>query len=157
MNQPANTDCQKLGDSLGYMLGVASRRVSLLQAQRLKDYDISTEQWAVLYHIQAEEGLIQKDLAERCAKDKPTVTRILDTLEKKALITRRLGKQDRRAFQIYPTDKGKKLVDLTAPIEQQSNSAYAQELGQTNYHLLIGLLNQVIEHADLLLKQEAQP
>lgn len=156
MNQPATTDFQKLGDSLGFMLGVASRRVSLLQAQRLKDYDISTEQWAVLYHIQAEGGLIQKELAERCGKDKPTVTRILDTLEKKALITRRLGEQDRRAFQIYPTDKGKKLVDLTAPIEQKSNSAYAQELGQANYHLLIRLLNQVIDHADLLLKQEAQ-
>lgn len=154
MSVPPVIDHKGLERSLGFVLGVASRRVSLLLMQQLREHEISPEQWSVLYYIREEEGLIQKELAERSGKDKPTVTRILDALEEKGLITRKAAEHDRRSYRIYPTDKGMKLSELTEPIERAMNDQLAMVLGEDQYDSLIQQLNKIILQADALLERE---
>ena len=61
--------------SVGFMMGVASRKISQLFMQRLKPYDITPEQWIVLFYVHEHEGMIQTEIAQRTCKDKPTTTR----------------------------------------------------------------------------------
>lgn len=143
-----------LDQSLGFTLGVASRRMSQLFAHRLKDYGISPEQWSVLHLIAGQEGLIQKEVAERSFKDKPTVTRILDVLEEKGLISRKPGEQDRRSFRLYPTDKGRELTLKTEPLERGVNGELADRLGEEAYYALLAQLKDMIGFADTLLEKE---
>ena len=143
-----------LDHSLGFRLGVASRRMSQLFAHRLKEYGISPEQWSVLHLIAGQEGLIQKEVAERSFKDKPTVTRILDVLEEKGLISRKPGEQDRRSFRLYPTDKGRELALKTEPLERGVNVELADRLGEEAYYALLVQLKDIIRFADTLLEKE---
>ena len=143
-----------LDQSLGFTLGVASRRMSQLFAHRLKEYGISPEQWSVLHLIAGQEGLIQKEVAERSFKDKPTVTRILDVLEEKELISRKPGEQDRRSFRLYPTDKGRELALKTEPLERGVNVELADRLGEEAYYALLAQLKDIIRFADTLLEKE---
>ncbi len=107
--------------SIGFRYAHIFRKLSTLFSIQLKPYDITPEQWSVLYQVYLEEGINQKKIARRTEKDQPTVTRILDVLDKKQLITRSTDSTDRRAFLIHPTESAKKLILDTIPIEVELN------------------------------------
>ncbi len=119
-----------LDDSLGFALGVTYRKISGLLAARLRSLGLTTEQWSVLARTAEREGQIQKEIAERACKDKPTTTRILDSLEAKGLIEKQAGEHDRRSFVIRLTEEGRKIYDLAAPIERDTMKDISEGLSQ---------------------------
>ena len=104
--------------SVGFLLGATYNKLAALLMHRLKAYDITPEQWSVLYHIVDDEGMIQKEIAARTFKDKPTITRILHQLEYKGFIVRQEDEVDRRSLRINATDQGRQLIAETIPIEE---------------------------------------
>jgi DNA-binding MarR family transcriptional regulator len=50
--------------------------------------DITIEQWSILYHLWKEDGLSQQELCNRTFRDKPSITRLIDNLEKLKLVKR---------------------------------------------------------------------
>lgn len=143
-----------LNDSLGFLLGVAYRKISNLLSQRLKEYDITPEQWSVLYRVYEHDGLIQKDIAARSGKDKPTTTRILDSLEAKQFIRKQVEQSDRRSFHIYCTDKGRSLIEETKSLEQQTIRDAAAGMSQEQYDQLISFLHGIIGNLTLTSESE---
>jgi MarR family transcriptional regulator, transcriptional regulator for hemolysin len=81
----------------------------------MKDYDITPEQWTVLKRLAENDGINQKELAIKAEKDQPTVTRILDILERKELISKQKNEEDRRSFILFITDKGLAVKDELTP------------------------------------------
>lgn len=73
-----------LEQSVGFMLGLTHRKTSALLAAQFKPYDITTEQFSVLFNVVRKEGVNQKEMAGFVFKDQPTTARIIDLLEKKA-------------------------------------------------------------------------
>jgi len=122
--------------STGFLLGVTHRRVVALLQHRLKDYDITPEQWSVLFHVVSEEGMIQKSIAEQTFKDKPTVTRILHQLESKGLIIRQADQADRRSYRIFSTEHGRKVIEETYPIEQSIDDEIKRCIGEDGHNQL---------------------
>jgi DNA-binding MarR family transcriptional regulator len=101
-------------------------KAGLRRAFLAAGHDMTAEQWGVLFVVCREPGLTQSDLAERTSKDKPTITRILDRLEKKNLLGRRQNVNDRRSFTIYPTPAG---LALYPELHNASRSYSALVLG----------------------------
>ncbi|MBP1990023.1 MarR family winged helix-turn-helix transcriptional regulator [Paenibacillus eucommiae] len=143
-----------LDSSIGFIMGVTYRKISSLFQHRLKEYDITPEQWSVLYQIARAEGLIQKVIAGRSGKDKPTTTRILDHLEGKGLIYKEAGTNDRRAFLVYITAKGTTLIQETTPIEQQLIKDIKQCVSEEEYNVLVELLLRINNFATELTDRE---
>jgi len=139
-----------LEQSIGFNMGVTYRKLSARFQQRLKEYDITPEQWSVLYVVEQGEGLIQKTIAERSCKDRPTTTRILDHLEGKGLIYKRTGENDRRSFLVAATDRGSELIRLTLPIEQETRSLVRQCMNDEEHDQLLELLRRISHHMDNL-------
>ncbi|KJB88783.1 hypothetical protein AZ66_05620 [Paenibacillus sp. E194] len=104
---------------IGYMLGQTHRKVAAELGARFRPYDMTIEQWGVLFRLVEEEGINQKGLAERCGKDQPTLTRIVQHLLRKGWVERRTCEQDRRAYRLAVTDAGRSIVDQLIPIEQE--------------------------------------
>lgn len=88
---------------------------------RLKPYDVTTEQWALLYCLWKEDGIAQSVLADRCNKDLPTVHRILNKLLNKKLVQLRKCSKDGRISLVLLTDDGRALKE---PLD---NVAYSLE------------------------------
>lgn len=143
-----------LDRSAGFMMGVTSRKLSQVFTQRLRRYDITPEQWMVLYCIQERDGMIQKEIAQRACKDKPTTTRILDVLESKRWITKQTGTSDRRSFLVYATDKGRELIALTEAIEIQTVRDATSGLSEAEYDQLLSLLRRIGDNIDNLPDKE---
>lgn len=81
-----------------------------------KGFDITVDQWTVLKTLYETDQLAQKELAKRCGKDQPTLTRIVDILLKKGLAERIVDASDRRSLYLHLTTEGKLKVESLSPI-----------------------------------------
>lgn len=142
------------GLAIGFIMGVTYRRIASVLHHRLKEYDITPEQWSVLNQIDRSEGMIQKEIGERTGKDKPTTTRILDHLESKGLVYKQTGKHDRRSFMVYSSERGKALIQETLPIEEGVTEEVKCCLSEEEYGLLTELLLRINDHMGQLIENK---
>jgi DNA-binding MarR family transcriptional regulator len=131
---------------IGFLMGLTYRKLLALFQQRLAPYDITPEQWSALNQIDQAQGLIQKELAERTGKDKPTTTRILDLLERKGLIYRKTGENDRRSLLVYSTEQGRALIKATEGIEDSVTNDARSCMSEEEYRVLTELLLRTHDH-----------
>lgn len=106
----ANTITQAV-EFYDFLTGKASTAIARRLQRNFKEHgiDITSEQWSVLYYLWQEEGLTQQELATRTFRDKPSITRLIDNLERDNLVVRVPDKQDRRVNLIYLSHAGKQL------------------------------------------------
>lgn len=85
----------------------------------LKDEDLSRTQYNVLRILRgASEGLTCGEIASRMISRDPDVTRLLDRMEKRGLISRSRESRDRRLVLARITPEGLKLVNrLDEPVQ----------------------------------------
>lgn len=82
--------------------------------------DITPEQWTVLAFLWKEDGVTQQRLCDATFKDKPSMTRLIDNLEKTGFVERRSSPSDRRANLVYLTGKGRFIEQKAAEAIQQT-------------------------------------
>ena len=80
----------------------------------LQPFDLSTTQYNVLRILRGagDAGVTCKDISGRMVTREPDITRLLDRLEKRALITRDRARSDRRFITVRLTGAGLELVNL---------------------------------------------
>jgi DNA-binding MarR family transcriptional regulator len=118
----------KKGELYSFITGMASIAVARRLQKNFKQagFEVTIEQWSVLYHLWKEEGLSQQELCNHSFRDKPSITRLVDNLEKQKLVKRVASKEDRRVNRIYLTETGKNLQDQTMKVANQTlNEALA--------------------------------
>ena len=98
----------------GKISGVINRTV--VKAFAREGLDVTTEQWTVLSCLWERDKIIQQDICELTGKDKPSVTRLIDNLEKKNLVMRVSDPADRRNNLILLTPKGVTIKQKTTEI-----------------------------------------
>jgi DNA-binding MarR family transcriptional regulator len=110
----------------GELYSVINGMASIAVARRLQKnfrnggLDITIEQWTVLYHLWKEDCLSQQELCNRTYRDKPSITRLIDNLEKQKLLKRSSHKNDKRINLVCLTDAGRALQDTTLAIANQT-------------------------------------
>ena len=107
-----------LEDRIGYLLFKGHRAMAnqLHNNLRKKGLDITPEQWMLLVHLWKDDGLNQNALAKNCGRDKTTITRAIDNLEKMDMVMRVKSKIDARIKHIYLTEKAKSLKETAIPV-----------------------------------------
>ena len=93
----------------------------------LKTEDVSATQYNVLRILRGSaEGLACGEIANRMITRDPDVTRLLDRLEKRGLISRRRETRDRRLVTARITPEGLKLL---ARLDEPVQEAHRRQLG----------------------------
>jgi DNA-binding MarR family transcriptional regulator len=118
---------------------VLSRRIAYL----LKDADLSSNQYNVLRILRgAPEGLPCGEIGSRMITRDPDITRLLDRLEKRELISRCRETKDRRMVLTRITPAGLKLLaELDEPV-QQAHRKQLGHLGRERLKALSELLRE---------------
>jgi len=110
-----------------------SRRLALL----LKSEDLSATQYNVLRILRGSPaGLPCGEIASRMITRDPDVTRLLDRLEKRGLISRCRETQDRRTVMARITPEGLKLL---ASLDEPVRNAHRAQLGHLGRKRLVAL------------------
>ncbi len=110
------------GELYSVINGMASTAVArrLQKNFRNAGLDITIEQWSVLYHLWKEDGLSQQELCVRTFRDKPSITRLIDNLEKQSLVKRVASPTDRRINLVQLTDAALELQHITIDLANQT-------------------------------------
>ena len=112
----------KKGELYSFITGKASTAIARRLQKNFKQssLEITIEQWSVLYHLWKQDGQSQQQLCDATYRDKPSITRLVDNLEKLKLVKRVADKNDRRINLIYLTREAVNLQEKTMEVANQT-------------------------------------
>ena len=112
----------KRGELYSFITGKASTAIArrLQKKFNAAGLSITIEQWSVLYHLWKQEGISQQELCNATFRDKPSITRLVDNLEKLNLVKRVASENDRRINLIYLTKQAQKLQEDTMSLAEET-------------------------------------
>ena len=141
------TDNDKLKSdiNLGMLIGQVHRLSTkkFVQNSHNSGLDISMDQWIVLGPIWENEGLSHKEISEYCLKDKTSVTKIIDTLEKKNLVVRVSDQLDHRVKRVVLSNKGKELFLQAIPIMELTRDQLREGITEQDIESLRSVLTKI--------------
>lgn len=103
---------------IAFYVNILNSRIKKCFFDRLQEngINITPEQYLVMDILWENQSLSQQNIADVIQKDKNSVTKIIDSLEKKNLVSRVVDKNDRRINRIELTKEGKALEKITTEV-----------------------------------------
>ena len=138
----------KRGELYSVINGMATTAVArrLQKNYRQAGLEITIEQWSVLYHLWKEDGLSQQELGIRTFRDKASITRLIDNLEKLGLVTRVASKEDRRINLVYLTETAMPLQQLTYDLANQTMNEALQNITKEEIEIVKNVFQRVYDN-----------
>jgi DNA-binding MarR family transcriptional regulator len=116
-------------------------RLRAFEDELFARFDLTAQQYNLLRLLRAaREPVPTLSLAERLVSRAPDVTRMLDKLEERKLLTRARSAKDRRAVLVAITDRGRELLDEIAEPLRECHERQLGHLTGAELKSLIGLL-----------------
>ena len=112
MTEEFNFDTRLIFAILNGKVSAAINR-KLYRNFRQNNLEITPEQWTVLLFLWEKDGVTQQELCYATFKDKPSMTRLIDNMERMHLVVRTSDKSDRRINLIHLTQTGRELEERT--------------------------------------------
>jgi len=114
---------------------------------RLKkeEIDITPEQGILLLQLGMEEGVSQQEISNKIFKEKSSVKRLIDSMERNDLLVRIEDKKDRRNKLLYLTNKGKSVKTNFIKIKEELLEQLNNKIDINEMKICIKVLNQVFE------------
>lgn len=101
-----------MNDSFHYLSMANHMMVQKKLMEQLKDTGLTLGQPKVLDYLKDHDGASQKEIAAGCLIEAGSLTSILNRMEEKGLIERKMLNGNRRTFHIFMTESGKKSQKL---------------------------------------------
>jgi DNA-binding MarR family transcriptional regulator len=140
-------DTWSLDESLGYLLAqVRGKLVAAIDAE-LAELGITWAQWGILLKIASGKGDTASDLC-RNGCDTGSMTRMLDRLEQKGLISRERSQEDRRVVLLRLTDAGKALYPQLPPIAVKVLNYHLRGFSPEELETFKGYLRRMLANAE---------
>jgi len=101
-----------MDESLHYLTMANQMLMQKTLMEQLKDTGLTIGQPKILDYLRTHDGSSQKEIAQACFLEAGSLTTILNKMEEKGLIERRMLHGNRRTFHIFMTEEGKKKQQL---------------------------------------------
>lgn len=121
---------------------------ALLRAFANEDLRITTEQWSVLSCLWNEDKVTQRELCDLTRKDKPSMTRLIDNLERNKIVVRVSHPTDRRVNLIHLTQYGSNLHKKVTNVVQQVVDKSLVGIYEDEINTARTVLNKIINNLD---------
>jgi Transcriptional regulators len=105
---------------------------------------ITTEQWSVLSCLWEKDKQTQKYICDHTYKDKASITRLLDGLEKNGLVVRVSDSSDRRINLIHLTEKGVKMEKIANNIVSDCIAMSTNKISTEDLRFMIDMFKKII-------------
>jgi DNA-binding MarR family transcriptional regulator len=129
--------------SVGFLLAKAYQRACALFNEEFDSYGLTPQQFGLLAFLWQADGISQAELSARSQIDRTTMGGIIDRLEKEGLVERRPHPDDRRAYQVLLTARGKGLEEELSAVAGRVISKVTAPLTEAEHQTLIALLTKL--------------
>lgn len=106
--------------------------------------DLTPVQFSALCAVQTHPGIDQASIAGLIAYDRATLGKVIDRLEAKELVSRKVSPHDRRARVVTLTTKGEELLRQVHPVVQAAQPEILSGLSPDEQDQFISLLQKTI-------------
>lgn len=136
------------GELYSFITGMASTAIArrLQKNFRQEGITITIEQWSVLYHLWKQDGISQQELCLATFRDKPSITRLLDNLEKLGMVVRKPSPSDKRSKLIMLTATANSLQEKTMRIAATTLNEALEGVAATDLESAKKVLQQVYDN-----------
>lgn len=126
-------------------IGKTAKMVDLFFTRRLKEngFELTKEQWVLLKILSDHNGVSQNEIACKSNRDKTSITRLVNNLERKNLLARLPSKNDKRINQLFLTTQGEKMLNETEQIWTDMVCNLQKGLNKQEIEMLINTLKKV--------------
>ncbi|MGJ1412202.1 MarR family winged helix-turn-helix transcriptional regulator [Sphingobacterium thalpophilum] len=138
-------------DRYSFILDQTAKKVKQFAQSSFAEqgFDVTVDQWSVLKTLYETDELSQKELARRCGKDQPTLTRIVDLLLKKGLAERVVSESDRRTLYLHLTPVGKQKVESLSAIVTQIRMKAWEQLTEEDFAHFTRILSKIYNNLNV--------
>lgn len=140
----------EINDMISLINGRVSASINRRLNRRFKGVGlpITTEQWSVLACLWEKDMQTQQHICEYTYKDKASMTRLIDSLEKNGYVIRLSDPNDRRSNLIHLTEKGLELEETANNIIKESIELATKDVNSNEFMAMIKLFKRIVANIE---------
>jgi DNA-binding MarR family transcriptional regulator len=133
-----------LSDRLGFLLGRAHLAHRCVAERALASLDLGVKEFGALSVLVEEGPLSQQRLGERQGVDRTTMVAVVDQLERGGLVERRRNPDDRRAYSLHATTKGRRVLRQASEATRRAEDEFLAPIPAGERRRLKQILQRLI-------------
>ncbi|MBN2501602.1 MAG: MarR family transcriptional regulator [Anaerolineales bacterium] len=133
-------------DSLADIIATISRTLAQMEAKAIEESDFADLSMKQIYYLETIARLESPtftDLAETLDVTKPSITAIVNLLQRKGYVKRQQSQTDRRAYHIVLTEEGKRIGHLHQDLHAKMAAVFTSRLTHSELQTLNAMLYKV--------------
>ncbi|MFL6355928.1 MAG: MarR family winged helix-turn-helix transcriptional regulator [Nitrososphaeraceae archaeon] len=131
-------------NSIGFIVNRTARAfVKSLDLELREKVGVTVGQWKVIVMLVKQNGLTQKETADKLGLEGPTLIPIIDKMEKDGLLVRRVDSSDRRNNRIYRTEKADALWDRMMECATKVRQVSVKDISEENIRIMRNVLDKI--------------
>lgn len=138
-----------LTSHLGYWLRRVSNSVSGAFARKVEARGVMVAEWVMLRELYTDPSLGPSQLAEMLGMTRGGVSKLVDRLVDKGLLTRSASVDDKRAQILSLTEAGRALVPELAALADLNDAEFFDHLSSDDRAAMERILKGIVERRDL--------
>lgn len=134
---------------LGYWLRYVSNHVSHAFAVKVATRDVTVAEWVLMRELFERDAVAPSELADRIGMTCGAISKLVDRLAAKALVTRTYGKEDRRYQSIALTAPGRALVPKLSALADRNDAEFFGHLTPEERATLETVMKEIVRRRGL--------
>ena len=135
---------KSLAPWLGKTMKMVDNRID--EVFEINSIELTKMQFVLLKIVDSNEGINQNELAIFANRDKSSLTRLINTLEKKGFLARIPSKKDKRVNSLVITRKGKSILQKAIPVLLETITIFEKGLTKEEIETTIKTLQKIQEN-----------
>ena len=138
-------------ESLGFVVNRSARAMRRVLDAGVVEHGLTASQYIVLERLWEEDGVSLTELGESLYFDNPTLTGIVDRMERDGFLERQRDDDDRRVVRIHLTPVGRGLQDTLGGKAEETDRCAVSGLSVAEQQILLQTLNRIWKRMDEIL------
>ncbi len=130
-------------ESLHYLIMANQMLVQKILMEELKGSNLTIGQPKILDYLKTHDGSNQKEIAQACFLEAGSLTSILNKMEEKGLVERKVLNGNRRSFHIFLTEKGHQQQALVQNAFQSIEKIALSGISDEDYQQFLSVYSKI--------------
>jgi MarR family transcriptional regulator, transcriptional regulator for hemolysin len=137
-------------NSIGFIVNrTAKVFVKALDSELREKVGVTFGQWKVFVMLSMQDGITQKEIANRLGLEAATLIPIIDKMEKEGLVARQVDQADRRNNRIYRTEKADALWDQMIECALKIRKIAVKDISEKHITIMRDSLGKICENLNI--------
>lgn len=134
---------------LGFLLSKSAQAVVTAVDVEIAQFSVTSKHYGVMLMLAQQDGMQQAEVGEKLKIDRSTMVKLVDALEKQNLVERHRDPNDRRAYALSLSEKGKNILPEISQQVIDSEQVWLSKLEPEEIKQLFKILLKLLQESPL--------